>query len=112
LIRDLNQENNIIERISLKEEDSSENILDKIFLKNEIEEFTNSLVYILEKSHKANYETITPRTARRESDHMNIKEENYNKDMELICITDEGKETREEVKILYSVSDIIKNINI
>lgn len=103
MIKNLYTENNIVDRISIKDYKNSENILDRILIEEEINNFKKSLIYIVKKSFEANFDSITPRTARRETEHIQIKGNNYNKDIELICITDEGKDTREEIKILYSV---------
>lgn len=82
----------------------SQNILDRILFSEEISKLKNSLIYLLQKVHETNFDSVAPRTERRNSDQMNNKEDtNYNRDLELICITDEGKETREEVKILFNV---------
>lgn len=89
----------------------SQNILDRILYPEEITDLKDSIVYILNKAHETNFDSITPRTERRNSDQMNVKEDtNYNRDLELICITDEGKETREEVKILFNVRVFILKI--
>jgi hypothetical protein len=99
----MHKENNIIEKISNKQGIISENILEQILQIDEIYDLKNSITYILKKASEANYEKITSQTLKRDSGQIKIKNDNYNKDFELICITDEGKETREDVKILYSV---------
>lgn len=107
LINKIQDENNIVERISNKQGIVSQNILERILEKEEITELKNSLIYILQKAHETNFDSITPRSARRDSDQINIKDDiNYNKDLELICITDEGKETREETRILFNVKNL------
>lgn len=105
LIENVQEENRIVEGISYKEGIISQNILDRILQKEEITELKNSLIYIVQKAYETNFDSITTRTAKRDPDRLNMKGEdaNYNKDLELICITDEGKETREEVKILFNV---------
>jgi len=81
--------------------------LDRILHSEEIIALKNSLIYIVRKAHETNFDSITAKNESRNSDqnHINNKEDtNYNRDLELICITDEGKETSEEVKILFNVS--------
>lgn len=89
----------------------TENILEHILIEKEILNFVDALFYFLEKASQTMTDSSTQRNMRRESDNPN-KEENYNKDIELICITDEGKNSSDETRLLSSVLLKIKYFNI